>query len=239
MATSPTPRVRAHRASAVWRTGRAEGQAAPTRSASCEGKSRLETKGGEASREHPGHSPPPPSPESGTRAGAAAAAATRRTLNMSGIALSRLAQERKAWRKDHPFGFVAVPTKNPDGTMNLMNWECAIPGKKGTPWEGGLFKLRMLFKDDYPSSPPKCKFEPPLFHPNVYPSGTVCLSILEEDKDWRPAITIKQILLGIQELLNEPNIQDPAQAEAYTIYCQNRVEYEKRVRAQAKKFAPS
>jgi ubiquitin-protein ligase len=29
----------------------------------------------------------------------------------------------------------------------------------------------------------KCKFEPPLFHPNVYPSGTVCLSILEEDKD--------------------------------------------------------
>lgn len=40
-----------------------------------------------------------------------------------------------------------------------------------TPWEGGLFKLRMIFKDDYPSSPPKCKFEPPLFHPNVYPSG--------------------------------------------------------------------
>uniref|UniRef100_A0AAY4CSA9 Ubiquitin-conjugating enzyme E2Ia n=1 Tax=Denticeps clupeoides TaxID=299321 RepID=A0AAY4CSA9_9TELE len=79
---------------------------------------------------------------------------------MSGIALSRLAQERKAWRKDHPFGFVAVPTKNPDGTMNLMNWECAIPGKKGTPWEGGLFKLRMLFKDDYPSSPPKCEEAP-------------------------------------------------------------------------------
>uniref|UniRef100_W5MZ98 UBC core domain-containing protein n=1 Tax=Lepisosteus oculatus TaxID=7918 RepID=W5MZ98_LEPOC len=48
-----------------------------------------------------------------------------------------------------------------------------------------------------------------------------------------------QILLGVQELLNEPNIQDPAQAEAYTIYCQNRMEYEKRVRAQAKKFAPT
>jgi len=28
----------------------------------------------------------------------------------------------------------------------------------------------------------------------------------------------EQILLGIQELLNEPNIKDPAQAEAYTIY---------------------
>uniref|UniRef100_A0A673C452 UBC core domain-containing protein n=1 Tax=Sphaeramia orbicularis TaxID=375764 RepID=A0A673C452_9TELE len=146
---------------------------------------------------------------------------------MSGIALSRLAQERKAWRKDHPFGFVAVPTKNPDGTMNLMNWECAIPGKKGTPWEGGLFKLRMLFKDDYPSSPPKCE--------------SLCLICFQyKHKCYCVLFLFKQmILLGIQELLNEPNIQDPAQAEAYTIYCQNRVEYEKRVRAQAKKFSPS
>ncbi|XP_076242427.1 ubiquitin conjugating enzyme lesswright isoform X2 [Calliopsis andreniformis] len=131
---------------------------------------------------------------------------------MSGIAIARLAEERKAWRKDHPFGFVARPVKNPDGTLNLMSWECAIPGKKSTPWEGGLYKLRMIFKDDYPSSPPKCKFEPPLFHPNVYPSGT--------------------------DLLNEPNVKDPAQAEAYTIYCQNRLEYEKRVRAQARAMAP-
>lgn len=39
--------------------------------------------------------------------------------------------------------------------------------------------------------PGKC--EPPLFHPNVYPSGTVCLSLLDEEKDWRPAVTIKQV----------------------------------------------
>ena len=26
---------------------------------------------------------------------------------------------------------MAKPTKNQDGTLNLMNWECAIPGKKG------------------------------------------------------------------------------------------------------------
>ncbi|XP_041362891.1 SUMO-conjugating enzyme UBC9-A [Gigantopelta aegis] len=155
---------------------------------------------------------------------------------MSGIALGRLSEERKSWRKDHPFGFVAKPMKNPDGTLNLLNWECKIPGKKGQTWEGGLYTLRMLFKEDYPSTPPKCKFEPPLFHPNVYPSGTVCLSLLDEEKDWRPAVTIKQILLGIQELLNEPNIKDPAQAEAYTIYCQNREEYDRRVRAQAIRF---
>lgn len=71
---------------------------------------------------------------------------------------------------------------------------------------------------DYPSKPPKCKFTPPLFHPNVYPSGTVCLSILDEEKSWKPAITIKQILIGVQELLDAPNASDPAQVEAYTLF---------------------
>lgn len=90
------------------------------------------------------------------------------TLNISVIALSWLVQERRAWRKDPSLGFMTVPTKNPDGTINLMNWECAVSRKKGSPWEGGMFKIQMLFKGDYPSLPQKCKFEPPLFHPNVY-----------------------------------------------------------------------
>ncbi|CAK5075375.1 unnamed protein product [Meloidogyne enterolobii] len=124
--------------------------------------------------------------------------------------------------------------------MNVFfryNWECAIPGPKTTIWEGGLFKLRMIFKDDFPSTPPKCRFEPPLFHPNVYPSGTVCLSLLDENKDWRPSISVKQLLVGIQELLVSPNPEDPAQAEAYQIFVQNRQEYERRVRKQAQQFA--
>ena len=67
----------------------------------------------------------------------------------------------------------------------------------------------------------------------------MCLSILDEEKDWRPAITIKQILLGIQDLLNDPNIQDPAQAEAFTCFRQNKADYEKRVRDQARAMAPN
>merc|ERR1711872_592612 len=136
---------------------------------------------------------------------------TRDRINrkMAGIAQARLSEERKAWRKDHPFRFIAHPQKNPDGSMNLMMWDFGIPGKKGTIWEEGMYKGHMIFKDDYPSTPPKIQFKPPLFHPNVYPSGTVCLS-----------------------LLDEANIKDPAQAEAYTTYCQNRAEYEKKVRAQ-------
>jgi hypothetical protein len=50
-----------------------------------------------------------------------------------------------------------------------------------TDWEGGYYPLTLHFSEDYPSKPPKCKFPQGFFHPNVYPSGTVCLSILNED----------------------------------------------------------
>lgn len=64
------------------------------------------------------------------------------------------------------------------------------------------------------------QFKPVLPHPNVYPSGifyliqtkgTVCLSILNEEEDWKSNISVKQILMGIQKLLkDEPNIESPA-----------------------------
>lgn len=83
---------------------------------------------------------------------------------------------------------------------------------------------------EYPTKPPKCKFVPPLFHPNVYPSGTVCLSILNEEEGWKPAITIKEILLGIQMLLDEVNPDSPAQADAYNLFKKDRTAYEKRIK---------
>eukprot|EP00252_Welwitschia_mirabilis_P025011 TRINITY_DN765_c0_g1_i2.p1 TRINITY_DN765_c0_g1~~TRINITY_DN765_c0_g1_i2.p1 ORF type:complete len:169 (-),score=26.44 TRINITY_DN765_c0_g1_i2:335-841(-) len=137
---------------------------------------------------------------------------------MSGIARGRLTEERKAWRKNHPHGFVARPESLSDGSLNLMVWQCIIPGKTGTDWEGGFYPLTIYFSEDYPSKPPKCKFPQGFFHPNVYPSGTVCLSILNEDYGWRPAITVKQILVGIQDLLDQPNPADPAQTDAYHLF---------------------
>ncbi|GAA6002308.1 E2 SUMO-conjugating protein UBC9 [Rhodotorula paludigena] len=157
---------------------------------------------------------------------------------MSGICERRLAEERKQWRKDHPYGFWAKPKKNADGSMDLKTWEAGIPGKEGTPWEGGVFPLSLLFPDDYPSKPPKCKFPANFYHPNVYPSGTVCLSILNEEKAWKPAITVKQILIGVQELLDAPNAEDPAQLEAYTTFKKDKQAYEKRVKSQAKEHIP-
>eukprot|EP00039_Didymoeca_costata_P033659 m.43477 g.43477 ORF g.43477 m.43477 type:complete len:163 (-) comp9978_c0_seq1:186-674(-) len=155
----------------------------------------------------------------------------------AGIAIGRLKHERTQLRQDRPFGFVARPVSKDDGTSDLLTWNAVIPGKAGTPWENGFYKLKLYFSEDYPILPPKCKFDPPIFHPNVYPSGTVCLSLLDADKDWAPQITIKQILLGIQELLNNPNINDPAQEEAYGVYRRDAIAYEERVREQARRFS--
>ena len=102
----------------------------------------------------------------------------------------------------------------------------------------------------------------------VYPSGTICLSILDEDKGWRPAITVKQLLLGtyiyihthtyehtllhsrtpspthvmallgIQDLLTSPNPDSPAQREAYEAFVHNQAEYKRKIREQAAKNVP-
>jgi hypothetical protein len=44
-------------------------------------------------------------------------------------------------------GFIARPTKNPDDTLNLKDWECAIPGKQGVIQR--LFKLNLTLNKTY------------------------------------------------------------------------------------------
>jgi ubiquitin-protein ligase len=65
---------------------------------------------------------------------------------------------RKSWRRDHPFGFFAKPMRGANGMMDLKKWDCGVPGKEKTIWEGGLFKLEVTFPDEYPTKPPKCTF---------------------------------------------------------------------------------
>jgi ubiquitin-conjugating enzyme E2 I len=157
---------------------------------------------------------------------------------MSSTAKARLAEERKSLRKDKPFGFIAKPDQNLDGSINLMKWVCKIPGKADTNWAGGMYPLDIIFSEGYPAKPPLCKFPAGFFHPNVYPSGQVCLSIINEYGDWKPSITIKAIMLGIQELLDTPNVRSPAQAEANQLYQHQRSHYDKRVKQQAKQYTP-
>lgn len=58
----------------------------------------------------------------------------------------------------------------------------------------------------------------------------MCLSILNEDEGWKPAITLKDILLGVQSLLDEPNPDSPAQADAYTLFKKDIEAYKKKIK---------
>ena len=100
---------------------------------------------------------------------------------------------------------------------NILKWRALIQGLEG-PWQDGVFELEMNFPEDYPQYPPKVKFITPIFHPNVYNNGNICLDILQ--KEWSSAYDVKSILYSIQLLLNEPNPESPANHQASDLYRQ-------------------
>ena len=138
--------------------------------------------------------------------------------------------------KDRPYGFVARPDKKADGTADMFSWSCLIPGKEGTDWASAFYPVKMIFTNEYPQKPPRVELPANFYHPNIYPSGKVCLSILNGDQAWKPSITIKQILVGVQELLMNPNENDPANGQANGDYVRNMPEYRRKVRAQARQY---
>lgn len=140
--------------------------------------------------------------------------------------VNRLMEERKQWRLDHPYGFFARP-KTIENSTNMMIWDCGILGKPGGLWEGIIHTLTLTFPKDYPSKPPKCVFYPVLPHPNVYPSGTICLGMLGDD--WKSTYTIKDILLDIQDLLDDPSPNDPAQNIPYRLFITNKRKYKQNI----------
>jgi ubiquitin-conjugating enzyme E2 I len=66
----------------------------------------------------------------------------------------------------------------------------------------------------------------------------VCLSILDENKDWKPSIAVRDVLLGLQGLLDQPNCMSPAQQEASQMYERHRAAYTAKIRKQALAMAP-
>jgi ubiquitin-conjugating enzyme E2 S len=49
----------------------------------------------------------------------------------------------------------------------------------GTPYEGGLFRMRLSLPPDFPASPPKGSFLTQIWHPNVSKGGEICVNVLK------------------------------------------------------------
>ena len=107
---------------------------------------------------------------------------------------------------------------------DLMSWIGTITGPEGTVYAGRSYKISMKFPANYPYAPPVCRFETPLFHPNVDERGGICLDILKvlvipqlKDK-WSAVYSVQTLLLSIQSLLEEPNNESPLNGEAAKLW---------------------
>ena len=106
----------------------------------------------------------------------------------------------------------------------------------------GYFKATMTFPKNYPYSPPDFKFTRPLYHPNVYPDGRLCISILHAPGDdemsgelaaerWSPAQRVESVLISILSLLDDAEVSSPANVDAGVMLRKNAEEYKERVKA--------
>lgn len=131
-------------------------------------------------------------------------------------------------QQDPPSGVSASPVED-----NVMIWNAVIIGPADTPFEDGMFRLAIQFDEQYPTKPPTVKFISEMFHPNIYPTGDLCLDILQNK--WSPTYDVAAILTSIQSLLNDPNTASPANVEASELFKDHRSQYNKRVRQTVEK----
>ena len=141
---------------------------------------------------------------------------------MSTNARRRLVRDLKKMQTDPPQGISASPAND-----DIMKWTAVMFGPDDTPWEGGTFQLEVNFSEEFPTKPPHVKFLNPMFHPNIYVNGEICLDIL--NKQWSPIYDIGAILTSIQSLLCDPNPNSPANSEAAKLWSTDRHAYNKRV----------
>lgn len=90
---------------------------------------------------------------------------------------------------------------------DIYQWVGTIMGPKDTPYENGVFFLKITFPSTYPYDPPKIMFNTKIYHPNIDDDGNICLDILR--KQWVPTLTISKVLLSICSLMADPNPDDP------------------------------
>ena len=149
------------------------------------------------------------------------------------MALKRLFKELKQYNDDmNPYYSIGVDDKN----MFTWNIMMIIPDPDSPYFESTL-DCMMTFPPTYPNKPPEFKFLTKIFHPNVYPDGKVCISILHEGKDeygyedvslrWNPSRSIDSILMSIITMISDPNTESPANVDASVMFKNERDKYNK------------
>lgn len=108
-------------------------------------------------------------------------------------------------------------------------------------------KAEMRFPADYPYQPPAFRFTTRgICHPNVYPDGNLCISILHRPGDdeqsgeqanerWNVLHGVESVLRSVLLLLDDPEINSPANVDAGVLYRDKRKDYNNRAKEVVKK----
>jgi ubiquitin-conjugating enzyme E2 R len=125
---------------------------------------------------------------------------------------------------------------------NVFEWSIAlIVLNPESLYYGGYFKAKMTFPKNYPYSPPDFKFVRPLYHPNIYPDGRLCISILHAPGDdemsgelaaerWSPVQRVETVLISVLSLLDDAEASSPANVDAGVMYRNNPAQYQAQIK---------
>ncbi|KAE9586333.1 putative aminoacyltransferase, E1 ubiquitin-activating enzyme [Lupinus albus] len=117
--------------------------------------------------------------------------------NLPPNVIKQLAKELKNLDQSPPEGIKVVV--NDDDFSTIF---ADIDGPAGTPYENGIFRMKLLLSHDFPHSPPKGFFLTKIFHPNIATNGEICVNTLK--KDWNPSLGLRHVLIVVRCLLIEP-----------------------------------
>ena len=119
---------------------------------------------------------------------------------------------------------------------DLNNILVKFYGPKGTPYEDGLWKVRVKLPEQYPFMPPQIQFVNMIYHPNITPFGAVCLDVIRHA--WTESYTLTHIFeYFLPQLLIQPNPDDPIYFSAAFLYNNKPEEYKKKVLEWVRKYA--